>query len=210
MRSNAACTARSGSVFPSRLIGQFLHSYLVVQRGEELLIIDQHAAHELVIYESLTPEKAGQSAALQLTVPLEIEVPLHWREQLQELLPVLAEMGYKLEPFGDNSYIIRAMPFVNGAPPTGADFYAFLEELVEAAPAPGESRREQVRKTVACHRAIKAHQPLSTAEMEQLLKTWEKTPGAAYCPHGRPAVIGFKREELAKGFRREGRAGDKR
>lgn len=201
--------AGAAAISPSRLLGQFLQSYLVVQRGEELLLIDQHAAHERIIYESLVPEKAGRSEAIQLTVPLEIELPLHWREPVKELLPLLSEMGYKLEPFGDNSYIIRAMPFASGAPPTAADFCALLEELVEAAPAPGESRREQVRKTVACHRAVKAHQPLSTAEMEALLKSWEETPGATYCPHGRPAVISFQREELEKGFRREGRTGNK-
>ena len=145
--------------YPSRLIGQFLQSYLVVQRGEELLLIDQHAAHERIIYESLVPEKASRSDAIQLTVPLEIELPLHWREPVKELLPLLSEMGYKLEPFGDNSFIIRAMPFASGAPQTAADFYALLEELVGRPLRLVKVPPRAGAKTVACHRAVKPSAP---------------------------------------------------
>jgi DNA mismatch repair protein MutL len=75
---------------------------------------------------------------------------------------------------------------------------------VQASQVPGESRREQVRKIIACHRAIKAHQPLSRLEMEHLLRDWEKTAGANYCPHGRPTVITINREQLDRGFNRRG------
>ncbi|HHX87024.1 MAG TPA: DNA mismatch repair endonuclease MutL, partial [Firmicutes bacterium] len=92
-----------------RLIGQFLHSYLVAQRGEELLVIDQHAAHERVLYHKLTCGTSGLRA-VQLTFPMEIEIPVPWRERFKELQGTLQEIGFKLEPFGDNNYIIRQLP----------------------------------------------------------------------------------------------------
>jgi len=185
-----------------RLIGQFLHSYLVAQRGEELLMIDQHAAHERVLYHALTADGPGRKSS-QLTIPLTLELPPAWCDRLEAIRPLLDEFGFKLEPFGDNSYILRAVPFsVREGGDTG--IYALLEELLQEEPEPGGESRERILKTIACHRAVKARQPLSRAEAEQLLRDWEKTPGAACCPHGRPAVLKFHRDELDKGFQRKG------
>lgn len=185
-----------------RLIGQFLHSYLVAQRGEELLLIDQHAAHERVIYHQLSTAGAAPKLA-QLTVPLTLELPPAWRGRLEEIRPSLEEAGFNLEPFGDNSYILRSVPFpLEGGGERG--IHDFLEELLQGEPEPGLENRERVLRTMACHQAVKARQPLSSAEAGQLLRRWEKTPGAAHCPHGRPAVLRFHRDELDKGFQRKG------
>jgi DNA mismatch repair protein MutL len=174
----------------------------VAQRGEELLLIDQHAAHERVLYHALLSSEPGQRSS-QLTVPLNLELPPAWRERFTEIRPFLDEAGFKLEPFGDNSYILRGVPF--SVREVGeAGIYALLEELLQEEPAPGEEEREQVLKTIACHRAVKARQPLARAEAEQLLQDWEKTPGAAFCPHGRPTVLRFHRRELDRGFQRKG------
>ena len=185
-----------------RLIGQFLHSYLVAQRGEELLLIDQHAAHERILYHafiSRPPERRGS----QLTIPLHLEMPPAWREQFAGIKPLLEEAGFKLEPFGDNSYILRAVPFsIRGG--QESEIYNILEQLFQGEPAAGEDERERILKTVACHRAVKARQPLAHSEAEQLLRDWEQTPGAAHCPHGRPTVIRFHRDELDRGFQRKG------
>lgn len=185
-----------------RLIGQFLFSYLVAQKGEELLLIDQHAAHERVIYHALAGAGKGEKA-VQLTLPLTLELPPAWRSRVEEICPFLDEAGFKLELFGDNSYILRAVPF---SVEQGGDraLYVLMEELLQGEPDPGLEERERILRTIACHRAIKAQQPLSRAEAEKLLSSWEKTPGAAYCPHGRPAVLRFHRNELDKGFQRKG------
>lgn len=185
-----------------RLIGQFLYSYLVAQRGEELLLIDQHAAHERVLYHALTSSEPGQRSS-QLTIPLNLELPPAWRERLAAIRPLLDEAGFKLEPFGDNSYILRAVPF-SVREGGDAGIYALVEELLQEDPAPGEEGRERILKTIACHRAVKARQPMARAEAEQLLRDWERTPGASFCPHGRPAVLRFHRDELDKGFQRKG------
>ncbi|NLA26747.1 MAG: DNA mismatch repair endonuclease MutL [Firmicutes bacterium] len=188
-----------------RFIGQFLQSYLVAQRGEELLLIDQHAAHERVLYHALSSAGPGKKEA-QLTVPLTLELPPAWREGVEEIRPALEEAGFNLEPFGDNSYILRSVPFPLEA--AGEIWiHDFLEDLLQGAPEPGVENRERVLKTMACHHAVKARQPLTREEGEQLLRDWEKTPGAAHCPHGRPAVLRFHRDELDKGFQRKGGRG---
>lgn len=185
-----------------RLIGQFLHSYLVAQEGEELLVIDQHAAHERVLYHALCSREPGKRPA-QLTLPLNLELPPAWAVRLEEILPLLEEAGFMLEPFGDNSYILRAIPFLlREGGDTG--IYAFLEDLLQEEPEPGVESRERILQKIACHGAVKAQQPLSRAEAEQLLRDWEKTPGAACCPHGRPALIKIHRAELDKRFLRKG------
>ena len=108
-----------------------------------------------------------------------------------------------MEPFGDNSYILRAVPFsIRGW--QESEIYNILEQLFQGEPAAGEDERERILKTVACHRAVKARQPLAHSEAEQLLRDWEQTPGAAHCPHGRPTVIRFHRDELDRGFQRKG------
>lgn len=198
---------REGGKGACRLIGQFLHSYIVAARDDELLLIDQHAAHERVIYEKLVSRGEGKIEGAQLTVPLELEVPAAWREPLEELKPYLEEIGVKVESFGDNSYIIRSIPFSRKEWEGKEALYSMLEELVVKEFSPGENQQEKVMKTVACHGAIKAHQPLSDLEMEILLEQWENTPGCSYCPHGRPVVQVFHLRELEKGFQRKGGAG---
>ncbi len=189
------------------LIGQYLKSYLVVQRGEDLLLIDQHAAHERIIYETLLADKGeGREAGSQLTMPLTIQVPAKWRSRLQEILPLLNELGFNLEPLGEDSYVIRAVPFMFRGNPGEKELYDFLERLIEADDASPENARKLIYKTIACHRSVKAKQSLSRPEMMQLLEEWEKTANAGYCPHGRPVVISFKRAKLEKGFQRGGDA----
>lgn len=185
-----------------RFIGQFLHSYLVAQKGEELLIIDQHAAHERVLFHDFVSRPPDQRGS-QMTIPLHLEIPPAWREQLAEIEPLLEESGFKLEPFGDNSYILRAVPFsIHGRPES--EIYTLLEQLLQEEPSAGEDERERILKTVACHRAVKARQPLARDEAERLLRDWEQTPGADHCPHGRPTVLRYPRDELDRGFQRKG------
>ncbi|MDZ4133497.1 MAG: hypothetical protein U1E11_10215, partial [Dethiobacteria bacterium] len=184
-----------------RLIGQFLQSYLVAQRNDTLLIIDQHAAHERVIYHQLLTmgEDSKQGGASQLTIPLTVELPASWNERMPGLLPLLKETGFDLEMIGENSYAIRAVPFVFQKEISVTDLYDLLEELINSG---SESRdsdyRETVLKTIACHRSVKAKQSLNHHEMAALLRKWEQTPNAQYCPHGRPTVISFDRYHLDK------------
>lgn len=190
----------------SYLIGQYLNSYLVVQRGDDLLLIDQHAAHEITIYQQLADSASGlrASESSQLTIPINLELPARWRKKLDHVLPVLKELGFDLEPLGEDNYVVRAVPFMLRANPGSSELYDMLERLLDSDDSSSEQAKDIIRKTIACHRSVKAKQKLSRNEMEQLLRDWEETPGTHYCPHGRPTVISFDRARLEKGFHRVG------
>lgn len=189
-----------------RLIGQYLQSYLVVERDETLLLIDQHAAHEKVIYHQLCHKEqfTESEQGAQLTIPLTIDLPPDWRNRMADLIPLLTREGFDIETIGIDSYVIRSVPFVFQSDIESSKVYDILEQLVTAGDKVNLNDREAILKTIACHRSIKAKQPLSRDEMEELLSYWENTPGAHFCPHGRPTVISFDRSQLEKGFLRKG------
>jgi len=195
-----------------RLIGQYLQSYLLVEKGDDLLLIDQHAAHERIHYHRLSQNEPvlQKKESVQLTLPQTISTPSAWRGKIPELLPVLNKFGFDLEPLGEDSYVLRAVPFMIRAQSDQASIYDLLETLVEERPDTGteSSQNDIILKTIACHRSVKAKQPLSRDEMDQLLDEWVNTPLAEYCPHGRPTVLRFNRNQLEKGFHRKGNAGD--
>jgi len=193
-----------------RLIGQYLQSYLLVEKGEDLLLIDQHAAHERIHYHRLsqTEPVLQKKESVQLTLPETISTPSAWRGKIPELLPVLNKFGFDLEPLGEDSYVLRAVPFMIRGQTDQARIYDLLETLVEENFDTESSQNDIILKTIACHRSVKAKQPLSRDEMSQLLDEWVNTPLAEYCPHGRPTVLRFNRNQLEKGFHRKGNAGN--
>ncbi len=193
-----------------RLIGQFMQSYLVAQKGEQLLIIDQHAAHERINYHQLKNQEAYSSRTnqAQLTIPFNLDLPPAWCERLPLLLPLLEQSGFKLEPAGENSYQVRAVPFAFRQNISRTALYDLLEDLIKSENEPDQDPRDTILITIACHRSIKAGQVLSREEMEQLLREWAKTPRSGYCPHGRPAVISFDRNSLDKSFHRSSEGGE--
>lgn len=189
-----------------RLIGQYLQSYLVVENNDDLLLIDQHAAHERIIYQQLI--NRAQSAACepdsQLTIPLTIELPFVWRSKMPSLLPFLRSSGFHLDPISDDSYAVRAVPFVYSREISDSQLNSIMETIFNALDDNTADYRETILKTIACHRAVKAKQFLTRAEMEKLLSEWLETERAQYCPHGRPTVISFNRALLERSFNRKG------
>ncbi len=189
-----------------RLIGQYIQSYLVVQKGENLLLIDQHAAHERINYhrlQNLDPS-SNQGEGAQLTIPVTLNLPPAWRSRVPKLIPVINAAGFDVEPLGEDSYVIRSVPFLLRENVSSSQLYDLLEQLLTADYGSESDYRETILKAIACHLSVKAKQSLTEDEMEKLLREWEKTPRAQYCPHGRPAVISFNRAQLDKSFHRKG------
>ena len=187
-----------------RLIGQFAQSYLVAQKGDRLLLIDQHAAHERINYHRLRAEDTVSNRELrsQLVIPITLSLPAGWRNRILKLLPVINEVGFDLEQLGEDNYVVRSVPFLLREDVSSAQIYDLLEQLLTADHPAGTDYKDSVLKTIACHRSIKAKQQLTRDEMEILLRDWEETPHSQYCPHGRPAVISFDRARLEKSFHR--------
>ena len=169
-------------------------------------MIDQHAAHERIIYQQLLniEQSTASQQDFQLTIPQTIDLPTAWRSKMPALLPLLNKFGFDLETIGDDSYIIRAVPFVLSKETGSAQLNDILEMLFAALGDMTTDYRETILKTISCQRAVKAKQPLTRPEMEKLLSDWQNTPRAQYCPHGRPTVISFNRTQLEKSFNRKG------
>jgi DNA mismatch repair protein MutL len=183
------------------LIGQFAATYILAQCPEGLVLIDQHAAHERVLYELL--QAADAPARQPLLFPRVVEVPPAQAGWLQENLEHLAQAGLELEPFGGASFLITA------APPclAQADLEAAVLETVEAlAPLKSATQPqtvlEQARLYLACRGAIKAGQELQREEMQALLQQLDELRVSSHCPHGRPLWRLIPFSEIRQGFRR--------
>jgi DNA mismatch repair protein MutL len=183
------------------LIGQFAATYILAQCPEGLVLIDQHAAHERVLYELLQATDAP--ARQPLLFPRVVEVPSAQAGWLQNNLEHLALAGLELEPFGGASFLITA------APPclAQADLEAAVLETVEAlAPLKSATQPqtvlEQARLYLACRGAIKAGQELQREEMQALLQQLDELRVSSHCPHGRPLWRLIPFSEIRQGFRR--------
>jgi DNA mismatch repair protein MutL len=179
-------------------LGQLANAFIVARSREGLLVVDQHAAHEQVIYERLM----AQVEPRLLNPALRIELTLREAELLAPFLPVLAELGIELEPFGGRSFLLRALPAALGAQEPRALLDALLAELPDLRTLDPEQVRERLAMKAACTAAIKAGDMLDEAQMRKLLQDLEAAWSPATCPHGRPAFVMLTVEELERRFMR--------
>lgn len=185
---------------PARLIGEAMHTYILVEKGETLILIDKHAAHERINFDRLRQSPADIPSQTLLE-PLPFTPDASDADVLQQYGDVLAELGFTLEPFGRKDYILRGVP----AQLDAADALPALEEICaqlrHGARMDAQSVRDEVLKTVACKAAIKAGWQ---TEPEELLRLADAVCAGEvkYCPHGRPVAVTLTRRELDKLFKR--------
>jgi len=183
-----------------RAVGQVGATYVVAEGPEGMYLIDQHAAHERILYERLLSRPAGQAEVQGFLQPVPVDLAPHQEQALRALAEALAEQGFSVEPFGDRTYLLRAAPVLLAAQDAGRALVELLDILArEDGPA---DPRERVAASLACHAAIRAGQTLSQEEMRELVKQLEETQMPGTCPHGRPTMIHLSAEALAKEFRR--------
>ncbi|MBU0672733.1 MAG: DNA mismatch repair endonuclease MutL [Candidatus Margulisbacteria bacterium] len=190
------------AVQPLFPIYQYKATYIICTDGEDLALIDQHAAHERIIYDQLG-HKAKTQAQQPLLVPETIETSPKEAAVLGENIEYLKGLGFDLEEFGNNTYILRSVPAIatkNPAKQMLLDIVSELQTLGKSAQL--EIKQENIRKLIACHSAIKAGDKLSVQEMNQLIKDLFATENPATCPHGRPTMIRLSQEELDNRFGR--------
>jgi DNA mismatch repair protein MutL len=173
--------------------------YIVAEGPEGLYLVDQHAAHERVLFERFLD--AGAPADRQgLLEPAPVELSPRQQALLEETAEALEEQGFALEGFGGRSYLIRTVPAVLSGEDVAQAVLEFLDALGrEEAVA---DRRERVAMSLACHAAIRAGQTLGQEEMRELLRQLEQTENPRTCPHGRPTMIHLSADALAREFRR--------
>jgi DNA mismatch repair protein MutL len=172
-------------------LGQIAETYLLLRSPGGLLIIDQHAAHERILYEQFTK---GPVASAHLALPL--EVPLHpsQREPLQRMWKQLHSLGFSLETPDQGTLMVRAVPAP--LPPGQA------KELLLSALSGQSGDLEELWRMMACRSAVKAGEPLSDDEALSLVALWRECPRREHCPHGRPTTVTLAPRELERLFKR--------
>jgi DNA mismatch repair protein MutL len=179
-------------------------NYIVAQTAEGMVIVDQHAAHERLVYERLKAERARSGVARQLLLVPEI-VPLAPAdvERLLAVAPALGELGLGVEGFGYDAVAITATPAALGvvaAAPLVADL---LDEIAEWDSADGlEKRIDRALSTIACHGSVRSGRRLKPEEMDALLREMEATPNSGTCNHGRPTVVALTLADIERLFGR--------
>ena len=189
------------------VLGQHRNTYVVATDGEELLLVDQHTAHERVRFERLQASLAARSVESQrLLVPVVHEIAPRVRPLIEEHAEALAALGFDVEAFGGGSIRIASVPALLGTRDPGPALEALLRELVEreAADWTVSSTRDRLAATLACHSSVKAGEALSRERMGAIVRDLMKTEHPLSCPHGRPTLARIPREDVTRWFGRTG------
>ncbi len=185
-------------------LGQVSASFIIAVNAEGLWIVDQHVAHERVLFEQhLEARRAGKIEAQRMLIPLVIELSPRQIVTFERIAEELAANGFEVEPMGPKSVAIQAVPAGVIAP----DAEKLLREILdgierENAAISIETLQAKIAASTACHAAIKVNMPLEQSKMEWLLDALAKTDCPMSCPHGRPVVLRYSMKEIEKAFHR--------
>jgi DNA mismatch repair protein MutL len=185
------------------IIGQFQGTYIICQGPRGLVIIDQHAAHERIVYEALKA-RTGRIDSQRLLLPETVELGFEEARILEALIPRLDALGLELEPFGGTTFVVKSIPVLLD----DRRIIPIVMELVEKAAEIGlESDPETVldacRMVMACHNAVRANQSLHTDQITRMLEQLDRCHDPDHCPHGRPTWIRWSVQDLEKAFLRK-------
>ncbi len=184
--------------------GQLHETYIIAQTVDGIVIVDQHAAHERLVYERMKKAMAERGVSRQiLLIPEVVELDEADAERLAARAGELAELGFVLEGFGAGAVVIREVPAIFGKLDVGAlvrDLADDLSEMEEALSL--KEKLEDVCGTIACHGSVRAGRRLTAEEMNALLREMEVTPHSGQCNHGRPTYVELKLADIEKLFGR--------
>ncbi len=187
-----------------KVLAQVMNTFIIASTRRGIVVIDQHVAHERVLYEQLCGLKRGSAVEVQhLLSPETVEFEKSAAMRLCEQLGELEAVGFRLEPFGAQSFLLRAIP----AAAANKDYRSLLIEVADELVAGGgrlkpQDAREKIWIMSACRMAVKAGDPLSIPEMERLIADLAETENPYLCPHGRPITVTLTFDELMRKFKR--------
>ena len=185
-----------------RVIGVLFNTYILVETEDSMVMIDQHAAHERLMYEKFTARlNDGETAAQNLLIPIIIEVTARELALILDNKEELAHAGYDVEQFGDRKVSLRSVPFIMGTSNTKPAFMNILNSLDRIDAATKEARADEIA-VMACKAAVKAGDRLTDSEIEALITQMQQTGAAPNCPHGRPVSRSLSRRDIEKLFKR--------
>jgi DNA mismatch repair protein MutL len=194
----------AAGIRPMIALGQFRDTYIVAVDDEGIAIIDQHVAHERILFELITGKlTSGRLESQRLLTPIVIELSPAQRASLAQHAPLLERFGLDVEEFGGGSVRLSAVPALLEPAECEAAVRALAEDLEGGS---GGSRVEEalrrIAATMACHAAVKANYPLTHEKMRYILAELRRTAYSSVCPHGRPVVLRLTRREVEKNFQR--------
>ena len=183
-----------------KILGEAMHTYIIVELEDSLILIDKHAAHERMIFDRLKAQER-EIMAQTLLCPVTFHAGPEEEELLEKNGELLCSLGFELEPYGENEYIIRSVPADMLPEDAGAALEEILEKLRRSKAPDPASARDGILHTVACKAAIKAGWDTDEKELEKLAEA-VLSGKVKYCPHGRPVSVSLSRRELDKLFKR--------
>ncbi len=188
--------------FPTPLT-QFHNTYIISQEEGELIIFDQHAAHERILYERLREDLAQSKVQSQsLLFPISLQLPPGETATLSQNLTALTQLGFQIEEFGRQSFLLRALPSLLDRGDPRQLLLNIIDDLGTGKKMEDIEKKEKLITIMACQGAIKAGDKLEPEEMTRLLRELSETSRPYTCPHGRPTMIKLTLKELEKKFRR--------
>lgn len=185
-------------------LGQIHHTYLLGQIGDDLYVVDQHTAHERVLFERLLRQWADRELPRQgLLIPEPLDLPPHLQTQLEEWLPTFEKVGLEIERFGQSTYVVRSVPSMLGSVSVGPLVMELLDELTEWRSQDSLERAlRPIFATMACQSAVQAGRSMSQPEIHTLLQDWAQERYPMTCPHGRRVALRHSLQELQTLFAR--------
>jgi DNA mismatch repair protein MutL len=189
-----------------RTILQVHNTYLITESADGLLIVDQHAAHERILYQEfleLFERKTAEHEVHELETPVLIRLSPTLSTLLEEQQETLTQIGYQIEPFGEHTYRVCSVPLLLRDHSPQRVIEQMLNDLKDEVPVKGISQfAHRTLAYLACRSAVKAGDPLTQAQAEVLLEKLQETPFAFSCPHGRPTLHQWDWKEIEKLFHR--------
>ena len=189
---------------PMIALGQFRNTFIIAVDDEGVAIIDQHVAHERILFERIVERlTTGGLDSQRLLEPMLIEMSAGARQALATRTQELARLGFELEEFGGETVRVTAVPVLLRRQECGAAIQALAEELEDLdGGSPVEEAVKRIAATMACHAAVKANDPLTPEKMAHILEELRQTAYSTICPHGRPVMLRLTRREVEKNFQR--------
>lgn len=187
-----------------RVIGQVLNVYIVVEKEKHLILVDQHAAHERIVFEALLNRYKRMDVQSQsLAVPEVLELSHKEALVLESIMTDLADLGIRVEPFGGTSFVIKAVPVLVAQKHVGPMVVEMVEKISQAnGTGLKDDWLEDALATMACHRSLRGGQSMSLKEMTALVAQLFTCENPMHCPHGRPVFVSFDARSLEKLFKR--------
>jgi len=188
---------------PPMPLGQLRASYIIAADGDSVWLIDQHAAHERILYEDLVERGVSQMGQQLLLTPIPLELTAPERVTLEEELSDLASFGYDIEPFGQGDFLLRAVPAsLSGFDPIRLVRSALSERERDCRSSTVREAGSRIAARIACHAAIKVNFELAPEKMRYLVRELWRARQPTVCPHGRPTTLRIGREQIERGFGR--------